>query len=179
MFFWPASVLAYGAGFLFVVMPPGPAAFSNRWKFKLRHYSGLCAVASHRLTEHLAGQTHQKSEYGLLSPCPPNAGKSHRKPAPSVPRLTKKRPPCRRGPSCLGSLALRELFWRPDGGVAVGAERSLGGGVGRFYGLSAPAEAGAPWGDAAAWAAKLFSINTHMHTADPTRSGFWSCRRLR
>ena len=33
----------------------------------------------------------------------------------------KKRPPCSRGPSCLGSLALRELGWRPYGGVAVGA----------------------------------------------------------
>jgi hypothetical protein len=30
----------------------------------------------------------------------------------------KKRPPFKRGPSCLGSLALRELYWRPDGGVS-------------------------------------------------------------
>ena len=93
MFFWPASVLAYGAGFLFVVMPPGPAAFSNRWKFKLRHYSGLCAVASHRLTEHLAGQTHQKSEYGLLSSSmPASREKAVATPLPQSPASKKTAP---------------------------------------------------------------------------------------
>ena len=71
---------------------------------------------------------------------------------------TKNGPRFRRGPSCLGSLVLRELFWRPDGRGAVGAGKSLRGWL---CGLcrSAPVGDYMPWGDVESWAAKLFSIN--------------------
>ena len=72
-------------------------------------------------------------------------------------RHKKNGPRFRRGPSCLGSLALRELFWRPYGGVAVGARMPRRKDLG-FYGLSAPVEEVTPWGDVAPWAAKLFAI---------------------
>ena len=71
---------------------------------------------------------------------------------------TKNGPRIERGPDCLGSLVFGEVFWRPNGGGAVGAEKSLGGGL-RFYGRSAPVEEAALLGGAAPWAAKLFSIN--------------------
>ncbi len=73
-------------------------------------------------------------------------------------RQTKNGPRFRRGPSCLGSLVLRELFWRPDGRGAVGAGKSLRGWL---CGLrrSAPDADYMPWGDVESWAAKLFSIN--------------------
>ena len=43
---------------------------------------------------------------------------------------TKNGPRFERGPSCLGSLALRELDWRPEGWIAFcPAEQTLGGGL--------------------------------------------------
>ena len=42
-------------------------------------------------------------------------------------RRQKNGPRFRRGPSCLGSLALRELGWRPYGGVAVGLRSRASG----------------------------------------------------
>ena len=62
------------------------------------------------------------------------------------------------------------------GGLTAGwplaQERSLGGGWPRTYGRSAPVEAAALWGDAAAWAAKLFSIRRMCTVLVRTRSGF-------
>ena len=46
-----------------------------------------------------------------------------------------------------------------NGGVAVGAERSLRGVATQHYCCSAPVEDAIPWGDVEPWAAKLFSIN--------------------
>ena len=46
-----------------------------------------------------------------------------------------------------------------NGGVAVGAEKSLRGVATACYGRSAPVEDAIPWGDVESWAAKLFSIN--------------------
>ncbi len=85
-------------------------------------------------------------------------------------------PRFRRGPSCLGSLVLRELGWRPYGGVAVGAVYCLGG---RGYGCcrSAPFKEAVPWGDAASWAAKLFSIKstcTLLWRTRPLSSAPWA-----
>ncbi len=84
---------------------------------------------------------------------------------------TKNGPRFRRGPSCLGSLVLRELFWRPYGRGAVGAERSLRGVAARLYGRSAPVKDATPWGDVESWAAKLFSINRICTLLALTRSG--------
>ena len=74
-------------------------------------------------------------------------------------QMQKNGPRFRRGPSCLGSLVLRELGWRPGGRGAVGAELSLRGGGCAAYGRSAPVEEATPWGGVDSWAAKLFSIN--------------------
>src|SRR5580693_3431649 len=93
--------------------------------------------------------------------------------APTMASLqTKNGPRFRRGPSCLGSLALRELGWRPDGGVAVGAQAEPRGRMAAYYGCSAPPAALALWGDADARAAKLFSISTRCTVLLRTRSGF-------
>ena len=50
--------------------------------------------------------------------------------------------------------------------------QSLGGGWPRNYGCSAPAAAGALWGDAPARAAKLFSISRRCTLLVLIRSGF-------
>jgi len=57
-------------------------------------------------------------------------------------------------------------------GWPSGAKQSLGGGWPRSYGCSAPVEAAALWGDAAAWAAKLFSINRMCTLLERMRMGF-------
>jgi len=88
--------------------------------------------------------------------------------------LDKKRPPSKRGPSCLGSLALRELGWRPNGGVTVGVSTASGEDGRELYGCSAPAAAAALWGCASARAAKLFSINRNCTLLYRTRSCFSS-----
>jgi hypothetical protein len=97
--------------------------------------------------------------------------------APSLPcslYQKKKRPPSKRGPSCLGSLALRELVGGLTAGWPLAFAQSLGGGWPRYYGCAVPAAAGALWGDAPARAAKLFSISTRCTLLFLTRSGFWS-----
>ncbi len=45
------------------------------------------------------------------------------------PVQTKNGPRFRRGPSCLGSLVLRELFWRPTAGEPLARLRASGGGL--------------------------------------------------
>src|SRR5579863_4290480 len=51
--------------------------------------------------------------------------------------------------------------------------RASGEELAAYCGCSAPAAAGALWGDAAAWAAKLFSITLRCTLLNRTRSGFW------
>jgi len=97
------------------------------------------------------------SAFAFLLPQPSPDRLSPLRPRPYLSSSQKKRPPYQRGPSCLGSLAVREL----DGGHTagtVGRGEPRGEGVWP-YGRSAPLATTVPWGDTAAWAAKLFSIN--------------------
>jgi hypothetical protein len=74
-------------------------------------------------------------------------------------RMAKKTAPVVNGGQVALVLSRCESLLAANGGVAVDSERSLGGGWPRCYGCSEPVEAVVPWGGAAAWAAKLFSIN--------------------
>jgi hypothetical protein len=68
----------------------------------------------------------------------------------------KKRPPFERGPSCLGSLAVRELDGGRPAWVPLARIIPRGEGDAGLSAISAPVKAAASWGDTATWAAKLF-----------------------
>ena len=72
----------------------------------------------------------------------------------------KNRPPSLTGAKLPWFSRVARAFLAANGGVAVGADRSLrGGGCAASYGRSAPLKDAIPWGDVEPWAAKLFSIN--------------------
>jgi len=87
-------------------------------------------------------------------------------------RQTKIGPRFRRGPSCLGSLVLRELVGGQTAGEPSGRKGASGGWLRGFaYGRSAPVVDATPWGDAESGAAKLFSINRTWTLLAFTRAG--------
>src|SRR6266568_7741713 len=71
----------------------------------------------------------------------------------------KNRPPSLTGAKLPWFSRVARALLAANGGVAVGAERSLRGVATACYGRSAPVEDAIPWGDVESWAAKLFSIN--------------------
>ena len=71
----------------------------------------------------------------------------------------KNRPPSLTGAKLPWFSRVARALLAANGGVAVGAEKSLRGVATACYGRSAPVEDAIPWGDVVSWAAKLFSIN--------------------